>query len=417
MFQTVEAYEVLLEKINIYMQKQILPFFNPSKIYWWFSLSGGKDSFVMAHGLKEWYTRNNYAFSGEGFCVRQWSKDTLYSVLQSQITWMPVIIIDGLDATNDTIKYVYGSQAPCHKCSLVRKSLGDAYILDHFKKGYVNILARGLHLSDMAISYLWRVFWHIDINAFASNVEKGKPLVKLNFHPNLYLAKPLCYVRELETQLYASHVNYCSICCGCPACIYPSRRDIVEESLRLLFTSEKWEFDVPGIRAYLNQIGASSEIEKISLPGTERKRPHLPNGFFEYAVDTFIAKKASVNFPCSSVYLDEIGTRYITHYDSFHSTTVLSPKLYCEKPLTHVDKVMIATVGPFWGCVGYQDKDIRNYLLEQQNRIFGYNINQLWSQVIPFLREYYSNHSSALSSCCYLNSNSVLTFNSGNGEK
>lgn len=146
---------------------------------------------------------------------------------------MPVTIIDSVDLTRDTINYISGSQAPCKACSSIRKNIGDSFIASNYKNGYINIIARGLHLSDMAISYLWRIFWDIDIDSFTNKLEKGDPLVKLNIQSNTYLAKPLCFIREYETQKYADHLKFHSICCGCPACRYPSRRDIIEESLKL----------------------------------------------------------------------------------------------------------------------------------------------------------------------------------------
>lgn len=266
MNQNASAHEIVLQKVDIYMQKYITPYFNPSKVYWWFSLSGGKDSFVMAHVMNEWYRRNNFSFHAEGFCVSQWNKNSPYLLLQEQITWMPVIIIDGIELTKSTVNYTFGDQAPCHSCSLIRKEIGDSFIINNYKDGYINIIARGIHLTDMAISYLWRIFWGVDINSFANNLEKGNPLVKLNIQPTVYLAKPLCFVREYETQEYANQLNFRSICCGCPACRYPSRRDIVEESLKLLFSSEKWEFDVFCINNYIKLIGGNTSIKKYHFP-------------------------------------------------------------------------------------------------------------------------------------------------------
>ncbi|MCM1262004.1 MAG: hypothetical protein NC313_04715 [Butyrivibrio sp.] len=404
MIESVSAYETVLQKIDIYMQKYIIPYFNPSKIYWWFSLSGGKDSFVMAHGMNEWYSRNNFSFHAEGFCVSQWNKNVQYSLLQKQITWMPVTIIDGVDLSRNTINYTFGDQAPCHDCSLIRKNMGDFYIKDNYKDGYINIIARGIHLSDMAISYLWRVFWDIDVESFTRRLEKGNPLVKLNTQPIVYLAKPLCFVREYETQEYANQLKFHPICCGCPACRYPSRRDIVEESLKQLFSSVKWEFEVYGINDYLKLIGDNAPIEEISLSGLEIKRAHLPVEFFDYMVNQF-KNECFYDFSKSMYFLDDVGANYLTKYKKFNLDKIISPKLCSDIPLTFPEKSMIATVGPLWGSIGYQNKSMRNKLLKLQTEIYHIQIDCLWSQVIPMLRDFYSHTFNALTTCYVCNIN------------
>lgn len=404
MIEDTSAYEIVLQKIDIYMQKYIIPHFNPSKIYWWFSLSGGKDSFVMAHSMNEWYKRNNFSFHAEGFCVSQWNKNASYSLLQEQISWMPVTIIDSVDLSRNTINYAPGDQAPCHDCSLIRKNIGDTFIKNNYKNGYINIIARGIHLSDMAISYLWRIFWDSDIESFTSNLEKGNPLVKINMQPIVYLAKPLCYVREYETQEYSSQLKFHSICCGCPACRYPSRRDIVEESLKLLFSSKKWEFEVYGIRNYLKLIGDDASIEEISLSGLEFKKAHLPIEFFDYVLNHF-KNDCFYNYSKSTFFLDDIGTDYLTEYKKYDFDKIIQPKLHSDVPLTFPEKSMIATVGPLWGCVGYQNKSMRNKLLKLQNEIYNIKIDYLWFQVIPLLRDFYSHTFNCLTPCCACNIN------------
>lgn len=396
--QKVNAYEVVLQKIDIYMQKYIIPYYNPSNIYWWFSLSGGKDSFVMAHSMNEWYKRNNYSFQAEGFCVKQWNKNLSYSLLQEQMSWMRFTIIDGVNLTKNTINYTAGDQAPCHTCSLIRKKMGDTFIAENYKNGYINIVARGIHLSDMAISYLWRLFWDVDVDYFTQRQEKGNPLIKLDMQPSVYLAKPLCFVREYETQEYSNQLKFHSICCGCPACRYPSRRDIVEESLKLLFSSTKWEFEIYGIRDYLKLIGGNIPIEKISLSGLECKRPHLPIEFFDYMLNKFKNKSFYNNLFDREFFLDDIGIEYLVKHKKFNSDKISQPKLYSDIPLTLPEKSVIATVGPFWGCVGYQNKEMREKLIKLQKEIYNIHIDYLWSQVIPFLKDFYT--SNCLTTCC-----------------
>ena len=408
MIQNRNVFETVLCKIDVYMKKYILPCFDPSKIYWWFSLSGGKDSFTMAHAINEWYRRNNYTFQGEGFCISQWIENPMYSFLCKQIAWMPVTIIDGINLSKKTLNYVPGEQAPCRACSSIRKSIGDSYIIDHYKDGFINIIARGLHLSDMAISYLWRVFWDIDIDSFSTNLEKGNPLVKLDLQHLIYLAKPLSFVREYETQEYSKLMGYYSICCGCPACRYPSRRDIIEESLRLLFTSAKWEFDVYGIRKYVSLISDGAPIEEMSLAGIETKNAHMPAEFFDYVLKLF-RNKSYQNHNKATLYLDDIGVNYITRHRKNYSSSILQAKFDSDIMLTASEKAIIATVGPYWGCIGYGDKSMRHYLIKQQKERYNFQIDYLWSQVIPLLNDFYAQTHTDSNMCCMCNNNLLIS--------
>src|SRR5260370_21592391 len=55
----ISAIESVYRKIDLFFQLHILPVLDPTKIHWHFSLSGGKDSFVMANAVKNWYVRQN----------------------------------------------------------------------------------------------------------------------------------------------------------------------------------------------------------------------------------------------------------------------------------------------------------------------------------------------------------------------
>ncbi|MBQ7347260.1 MAG: hypothetical protein IJW55_04825 [Clostridia bacterium] len=389
-----DALNVLINKINLFMKNNILHTINPNKIYWWFSLSGGKDSYTMALAVYLWYQKYNYVFLGEGFFIKQWSDndDKIYKHLCNNIYWMPVIMVDGITKTNDYTCYRPGEQAPCANCSKVRKEMGDQYILEHLKKGYYNIIARGLHLTDMAISYLWRIFWRINITNFAETLEKGNPFEKLALENDIYLAKPLCYVREFECEQFSKLFQYKPICCGCPACRYPSRRDIVEETLRLFFKDELWEFNVKGIDIYLNRTNASC-IKEISLKGRERKCSHLTLEFADYSLKYWKAneKKSLVdklNFN-STNFLDNIGCNFLVKSNLYHIDDFFLPKFFSEAPLYVEEKMMIATVGPFWGAIGYHNLSKRNYAFQLQEKIYGIKIDQLWSQVTPILQSFY----------------------------
>ena len=381
--------DCLLQKINLFMNLYILHEMDPEKIFWWISLSGGKDSYTMAYSLFLWYQRYGYRFHASGFYISQWGNSNYY-YLQQKVQWMPIVMVDGALVTQKFVDYCPGMQAPCAKCSAARKYIGDQYILDNYKNGFSNIIVRGLHLTDMAISFLWRSFWGINTIEFANKLEKGKPFEKLDLEKPIYLAKPLCFVREYECERFARSVHFEPVCCGCPACKYPSRRDIVEESLRLLFTGDFWEFDVTGIKTYLKRINPNNDIREFSLKGNERKCMHLTSDFADYALDYWRAqvKKISINFN-NALFLDMVGRNYLTKNESINADCIYMPKFFSGEDLNAVEKMMIATVGPFWGAIGYRDKKLREQIMQIQADIFKIKIDPLWTQVNTILNEYY----------------------------
>ena len=372
------------------MQAYIIPSFDPDKVYWWISLSGGKDSFTMAYALYLWYAENCCSFQGEGIYIKQWDEVGISEHLRRNISWMPITVIHGEEDTLKNTNYSFGSQAPCSKCSQVRKNVGDQHIAHQYKQGYYNILARGLHFTDMAISYLWRDFWGIDTEQFANTLEKGNPLVKLKPLENYYLAKPLCYVREFECEQFTKLFKYVPICCGCPACSFPSRRDIVEDSLGMLFSSELWEFGIHGIPSYLNNIKAPESIYEISMPGKENKCSRLSPEFSDFAIQYWKSREKRIACAFNdSEFLDSIGYKYLRTHEWSYNNQLFLPKYYTGTTLSNEEKMLIATVGPLWGAIGFFDKSFRNSVLSLQFEMFGINIDELWSQVNPILQEYY----------------------------
>lgn len=386
-----EIDDIILNKIDIFMEKNIINNIAPDKIFWWISVSGGKDSYTLALALLLWYKKNNYVFNGEGIFINQWNKDNVYNNLCKKIDWMPIRNINAVKETFKYTNYKFGMQAPCSKCSQVRKDMGEKYIMKYYRDGYYNILARGSHLTDMAISYLWRNFWGIDTAVFAKNLEKGKPFQKLKLDKEVFLAKPLCLVREYECERFSDYHQYKAMRCVCPAYTFPSRRDIVEESLRQLFDDTLWEFNVYGINIYLNTINAEASIKEYSLQGKESKCPYLTIDFIEYALKYWKTriKQANILFDASN-YIDDIGYNYLVNNIKCTSNKIYMPKLLSGIDLDKNEKAMIATVGPLWGAIGYSNRQNKEKILGLQNEICNIKIDKLWSQVNFLLQSYYN---------------------------
>lgn len=380
--------EVLFDKIDLYMQKHILPMFHPEKIHWVFSLSGGKDSFIMCHGVKRWYDRNGYNLSASGLHIWQWGMNNIQEELRKKLPWLSEInVLDGKLCTANMLATATDEQAPCRLCSDVRRCLSDEF-LKKLNPGCPVILCRGLHLTDMTISILWRLAWYGSGNKLEN---KGKPLVHL--FNQVYLAKPLCYFREYECQTIAKDCQYTSIACDCPNNKYPGRRDIIEESLRYYYTSQLWEFDVPGVEEYLCNTLALDNMEtlrEISLPGHEKKENLLPEGFFEYACERF--KNSLEIFPKRELrghvedYIDELLGNGVHATDC--SMSMGCKLLLSKNELADFDKRMIATMGPFWGAISLSN-EMRSYYLQIQKDYCDFELDIRWKQVYHLLKQYY----------------------------
>jgi len=387
-------------KIDLFMRLHVLPRFAPENICWWLSLSGGKDSFAMAIGLRKWYRDRNLPFDAMPFTIDQWNGSASRSI-QQQIDWASVTIIDGHQLTKEKTRYVPGQQAPCRACADVRRSLSDTFISAVLGEGQSrsrrnNILARGLHLTDTSVSAMWRFAVGKDPAKDLAAAGKAKPITPL--FDSVFLAKPLYYVREFESQGYAQSNGYKRTCCGCPACQFPSRRDIVEESIIAAVRSPLWEFNVPGIEQLLHRDATGTslgQIRAMSASGEESKHAHLPMEFAEFMVSKFQGQWNRVNHRFRprldhSIDLDAVGlSRLRQGAPLVEYETIPLPGLFREEQLPDAQLMMIATLGPFWGAIGLGPRAAdRAWRLQEQ--LFGFSVDERWSQVAPMLREFYS---------------------------
>jgi tRNA(Ile)-lysidine synthase TilS/MesJ len=383
-------------KIDLFMRLFVLPTFDPAQICWWLSLSGGKDSFVMAHALRDWYSRAGVQFRAEGFVINQWGGAAVTQAARS-FDWLPVRIIDARTATSFRTEYQLGQQAPCRSCSDVRHNFTDA-LLDQAPVEWdrIHFIARGLHLSDMAVSLVWRLFQGLDPSQEMLRAGKGRPIAQLA--NNRFLVKPLAFVREFETQNYANEIGFHQACCGCPACRYPSRRDIVEETLLHFFRSDLWEFDVPGIDEFLQGHKADidvSELRKNSKAGLASKHNHLPDDFAEFALDDAMRSlsiaglssvKGVIDFDSC---LDDYGLAALAGDE--HPTPgdkIPAPAILTRADVSEATKMAIAALGPFWAAFRLA-KERRQIALQLQQTLFGICVDEKLSNVHTTLRKYY----------------------------
>lgn len=346
----------------------------------------------MAEGVRAWYAANGVKFAARGLAIDQWGGDGPMSIGQ-QLAWLDVRVVNARDATLSMTGYLPGQQAPCRACANVRRSVSDSIVsgdLQHHAD--VIVLARGLHLSDTAISLLWRMLRGRPAEG------KWKPLE--NIAQNFYLAKPLAYAREYESAAYAHFKGHRHHCCGCPACAFPSRRDIVEETAAELFDGATWELDVPGVEAYLRCSGTSREaIARLSAPGRHPKRRHIPLPVYDFAIDELLTRLRSAPLPwdelCdSSLNLDDLALQGIKSTMPPQLEAKLpTPALVLDAPMSFAQRAMIATMGPFWGAFALHANQ-RRRAFEIQIEQWGTKPDDEWTQVNALLHRFRASGSS-----------------------
>jgi tRNA(Ile)-lysidine synthase TilS/MesJ len=388
------AEETIYEKIDFFMKKHVLDQIDPNTIHWWFSLSGGKDSYAMATQVKAWYKKNNLSLEATSLTFDQWNNPNINKI-HDQFEWLDSHIIDISNETKRVTNYKEGDQAPCRECSDLRRNFTDSIIQNHCDSNQINFVARGLHLTDTAISFLWRFIKGCD--PFPCIIEEKKYYPFKYLYDKTFLVKPLYYVREYETQKFANEVNFTPICCNCPGCAYPSRRDIIEETVALLIKSELWEFDIQGISDLVKYHTSEIDFRFIlnnSLHGVENKHNHLPDGIFEYALTYFRDKAHFIKFNNTcfnpNFDLDEIGYNRIINKNNLKEYDGIPiPRFFDEnKSISKYDSMMILLMGPFWGAIGLS-KSQRDYIFNLQKEYFGISLDDHYSHVIELLNSYY----------------------------
>lgn len=399
-------------KIDLFMQDQILPFFNPEEVDWWLSLSGGKDSYAMAIGIRQWYQKKGFRLSAKGLHIDQWGANAA-GFVRKKLAWLEIIIINAQKLTLEKTGYQPGDQAPCRKCADVRRLVGDEIIFPAAKKTKrVQFIARGLHLSDTALSLLWRFIRGKEPELAINSSSKGWPTKEIA--PKVYLVKPLAYIREYESQIYAHRAGFQKKCCGCPACHVPSRRDLVEETALPFVHTPLWELTIPDMTNYLTRIGTNqleSKIKKNSSPGIETKTPSLPDGFTFSATNYFrswLHKMPAVdlkklNFEMS---LDEIGVKRLTkQVTPLQVKNIPAPALLDKNWIPSASEMgMIATLGPFWGAIGLDPINAQE-AWKLQEKICDFVPDDQWSQVKKMLTLYYQQNGYACQATCDKNNN------------
>lgn len=378
--------DALSAKIDLYMRNYILPIFDPSHLHWVFSLSGGKDSYAMCRGILDWYQKHQCPIKATGLYIWQWGENPQEHFRQTLPQLRHICIKDARIFTPKL--FSHPTQAPCRRCSDIRRNISDSFLSELGREEPI-LLCRGLHLTDIAISLLWRLAWY-GPKPYLDG--KGSALTPLP-QKNCFLGKPLCLVREYECQEYAREQKYIPFCCDCPSKHFPSRRDIVEESLRHYYTGRLWEFNIPGCIDYLQtilKIPDVSMLTSLSQEGEETKTDCIPAEYYTFAKDNFLHRAPIRIFDRGVISLETQIPKLLDlgQYGEIVQNS-WTCRLYSQPDsLTDFDLRMIGTLGPFWAAIALP-RIQRNQILKEQAEVWNFYLNENWSQVCDFLSEYY----------------------------
>jgi tRNA(Ile)-lysidine synthase TilS/MesJ len=398
----------LLHKLDYFFTDYILPELDPSRIVWLFSLSGGIDSWACKELVSTWYKSKGMSIREKSFHINQWEAPVALTFKKEKVE-----VLNAQSATRNRLNYITGQQAPCHTCSGVRHDYTDRMIqtaLTEVAPSDIVIAVRGHHLTDLAISLLWRYLIGRNPSADMLSASKGHPFQHLE--ERAYLAKPLIYILKSELEAFAEEnkVNGECACVACPAHNHPSRRDVVNETAGkvLAIQTSLWEFSVHGLKILLNMWSKNTktadEIQECSLIKSQSQHAHMPMDALDSVEEFYcnhlnkaalpqILSKLSKQFTLDDFALPILlgHTTQPVALDSIPIPKFLQQFMdNKEFKLSLEERLMLLCLGPFWGAFALPQQ-LEQDVSEVRAKIFpDLSFDEQWSHVGTFLRWHYS---------------------------
>lgn len=401
----------LLRKMDRYFTDYVLPVIDPSKAVWLFSLSGGIDSWACRDLIRYWYEVNGVSLNERSFHINQWNAPVALTYVKKKPD--TITMLDAQDITHDRLNYVVGDQAPCSTCSGVRHDSTDLMVdtlLSEIPSSDSVVVARGHHMSDLAVSLLWRYLAGKEPASAMLEAKKGHPFQALK--QRAHLAKPLIYVLKSEIAAYAEEnqiAGECA-CVACPAHNFPSRRDIVNETAGALLAEHDslWELSIPGVdplfEKWTTNPTKAAEIRAMSQKRPQPRHDHMPFGavnrieeFYDYHLDRSAIPELRARFSIEPT-LDGLALPALlrqTSAQSFFVSIPIPKYLYrfvvgTELRLSRQERLMLLCMGPFWGSF-ILPQHLRDEAHKMSIRLFPrLRFDDEWSHVGSFLKWYAS---------------------------
>lgn len=396
----------LQAKVNLFMEDFILPKFDPTRILWVFSLSGGVDSWVTREAIRAWYQEKSLEILEETLHVDQW--DAPIADLLRKGHWGVSFVADKR-ATSRNLGFNSDTQAQCGPCSIIRRDATDnfTYGLLQAYPGTDVIVARGHHLTDLAVSILWRLLAGRSPVSDLVSSGKGHPLSELENRS--YLAKPLIYATKSEIETVAKSRNLVGACAclSCPAHGIPSRRDIMNITAvpALAMSLRGWELQLPGVRdiiqTWTNDARKWHLVKELSDPDTSvlcsESVPQIPlssaKSFYDNALCESALEALSQEFDFSST-LDAEAFSFLAGKPPLGFTRVPVPAYLLrhlrlpEENYSIRERLMMLCYGPFWGLFALPH-ELRHRAIEIRATLFpGITFDDTWGQSAEFFKSH-----------------------------
>lgn len=184
-------------------------------------ISGGKDSFVMALCFKEILKYSDVPFEVEYLVMDPgYSKEHLNEIIDNaRLLDIPITIF------NSNI-YKISSEQEKNKCYICAKMRRGA-LYNEAKKHGCNKIALGHHFDDAIETLLMSIL-------YSGEVSGMRPIVKSDNYENMYLIRPMYYIREKDIIKFQEKCNLKFLKCACfmtkdKALCESSKRQIIKK--------------------------------------------------------------------------------------------------------------------------------------------------------------------------------------------
>lgn len=168
------------------------------------AISGGKDSLVLAKLIEELHRHSNVNFSVEYICMDPGYDEENLKLLKHNLAYLeiPGKIYDS--KVFDVSEKMAAGGNPCYMCARMRRG----FLYAKAKELGCNKLALGHHLNDVIETILMNVL-------YAGNFKTMKPKLTAQNFDDIYLIRPLYYIREEDIIKWRNFSKIDALDCAC----------------------------------------------------------------------------------------------------------------------------------------------------------------------------------------------------------
>ncbi len=226
------------------------------------AVSGGKDSTILYHTLREIQRRAPFEFSLHGLLIDQGQPgfDATAYAQWMEAQGLPLTILKD-DTYSIVVEKTEPGKAYCGLCSRLRRGI----LYTHAAKHGFSKIALGHHRDDMNETLLLNLFYN-------GRIASMPPILRSDDGRNTVI-RPLCLVAEKDLVAYARELAFPVIPCSLCGTTTGFQRQRVKAWIRQL------EKDIPDVQASL--LTAQQNVRPSQLADLELLTQHLSLRFAE----------------------------------------------------------------------------------------------------------------------------------------